>query len=290
MSENRNTPLVSVIVPVYGVEKYIAKCAECLFAQTYPAIEFIFVDDGSPDRSVEILREILQRQDPALQARVRIISKPNEGLSPARKTGLDAATGEYVLHADSDDWMEPDAVEQLVNKALSTGADLVYCDFWKEFKSYHKLDRERTYTVQNKELWMKRLYKYKAYGYLWCKFAKRSLYQGVFVPRYNMHEDIVFSTQLIWRASNIAQLPVPLIHYRRTNVTSTTRVSKAKRRYQSTRNLLDFCANGGPEVAVVREVLIRKVAWSAFRHDRTLFQEYPCLREEAPRFLRLLGI
>ena len=74
MNNVSNTPLVSVIVPMYGVENYIARCADSLFAQTYPAIEFIFVDDGGKDRTVEILRGILEKQDSALQARVRIIS------------------------------------------------------------------------------------------------------------------------------------------------------------------------------------------------------------------------
>ena len=290
MSANPNTPLVSAIVPMYGVENYIACCAESLFAQTYPAIEFLFVDDGGKDRTVEILRGIVERQDPELQARVRIISKPNEGLPRARKTGLDAATGEYVLHLDSDDWVEPDAVERLVGEALRTGADLVYFDFWKEYGSRHKLDRERTYTEQDKERWMRRLYHDAAYGYVWCKFAKRALYKDIFVPRYNMHEDIVFSTQLIWRASRIAQLSVPLVHYRRTNGTSATRVAKGKRRIQSARNILDLCRNGGPEVAVVRKEIIRKAAWNAFRYDRSLFDEYPFLREEAPLILRLSGV
>ena len=290
MSDALNTPLVSVIVPMYGVEKYIAQCAESLFAQTYPAVEFIFVDDGGKDRSMEILRGMLEKLDPSLQARVRIISKVNEGLPRARKTGLDAATGEYVLHVDSDDWVEPDTVEKLVRKAVETDADLVYCDFWKEYASRQKLDHERTYTVEDKTRWMKRLYNNGAYGYVWCKFARRSLYQDIFVPRYNMHEDIVFSTQLIWRASRITQLSVPLIHYRRTNTTSATRVARGKRRIQSARNILDFCANGGPEAAVVRKEIIRKAAWNAFRYDRSLFDEYPFLREEAPLILKWSGV
>ena len=191
------------------------------------------------------------------------------------------------MHVDSDDWLESDAAERLVEAALRSEADLVYCDFWKEYGSRSKLDHERTYTVQDKALWMKRLYNNGAYGYVWCKFAKRSLYRDMFVPRYNMHEDIVFSTQLIWRASRIAQLSVPLIHYRRTNKTSATRVARGKRRIQSARNILDLCVNGGPEVAVVRKEIIRKAAWNAFRYDRSLFDEYPFLREEAPLILRL---
>ena len=143
MSTASNTPLVSVIVPMYGVENYIARCAESLFAQTYPNIEFIFVDDGGKDRTVEILRGILEKQEPALQARARIISKENGGLPHARKTGLDAATGEYVLHVDSDDWLETTAVEKLVRKAVETEADIVVYDFWKEYPNRSKLDSER---------------------------------------------------------------------------------------------------------------------------------------------------
>lgn len=116
------------------------------------------------------------------------------------------------------------------------------------------------------------------------------LYRDIFVPRYNMHEDIVFSTQLIWRASRIVQLSVPLVHYRRTNAVSATRVDKETRRIQSARNILDLCANGGPEVAVVRKEMIRKASWNAFRYDRSLFDTYPFLRKEAPLILRLSGV
>ena len=279
-------PLVSVIVPVYGVEEYIGQCARSILAQTYPHLECIFVNDGTPDRSMEILSDVVKEFP---ERNVVVVNKENGGLPRARWSGLEVATGEYIMHVDSDDWLEPDAAARLVEEALRLDADLVYCDFWKEYGHRHKLDHERTYTVQDKARWMKRLYDNGAYGYVWCKFARRSLYQDMFVPRFNMHEDIVFSTQLIWRASRISQLSVPLIHYRRTNSSSATRVAKAKRRIQSARNILDLCVNGGPEVAVVRKEIIRKAAWNAFRYDRSLFEEYPFLREEAPLILRLLG-
>lgn len=279
-------PLVSVIVPVYGVEEYIGQCARSILAQTYPHLECIFVNDGTPDRSMEILSDVVKEFP---ERNVVVVNKENGGLPRARWSGLEVATGEYIMHVDSDDWLEPDAAARLVEEALRSDADLVYCDFWKEYGHRHKLDHERTYTVQDKARWMKRLYDNGAYGYVWCKFARRSLYQDMFVPRFNMHEDIVFSTQLIWRASRISQLSVPLIHYRRTNSSSATRVAKAKRRIQSARNILDLCMNGGPEVAVVRKEIIRKAAWNAFRYDRSLFEEYPFLREEAPLILRLLG-
>lgn len=282
-----NEPLVSLIVPIYGVESYIEQCARSVLGQTYPRMEFIFVNDGTKDRSMDVLSRVLKDFP---DRNVKIVNKENAGLPQARKSGLEVATGEYVMHVDADDWIEADAAARLVEKALETGADLVYCDFWKEYANRSKLDHERLYTVETKARWMKRLYNDGAYGYVWCKFAKRSLYEGIFAPRFNMHEDIIFSTQLIFRATKIAQLSVPLIHYRRTNDSSATRVGRAKRRTQSARNILDLVANGGPEVAVVRREMIKKAAWNAFRYDRSLFVEYPFLKEEAPTLLKLLGV
>ena len=280
-------PLVSLIVPIYGVEPYIGQCARSVLSQTYENIEFIFVNDGTKDASMDVLAGVLKEFP---QRNVRIVSKENAGLPKARQSGLEVATGEYVMHVDADDWIEPDAVGRLVGEALRTGADLVYCDFWKEYGHHRKLDHEKHYTVETKVRWMNRLYNDGAYGFVWCKFCRRSLYEHIFVPTYNMHEDIVFSTQLIWRAASIAQLSVPLIHYRRTNGSSTSRAARSKRRVQSARNMLDLCANGGPEIPAVRRSLLKKAAWNAFRYDRSLFVDYPFLKAEAPRLLKLLGV
>ena len=266
-------PKVSVIVPIYGVEAYIGQCARSLMAQSYSDVEFIFVNDGTPDRSMEVLSENLD-----LSRQVKIINKENAGLPQARLTGILAAEGEYILHLDSDDWIEPLAVEKLVAAAEESGADLIYYDFWKEYGNRSKLDHERLYTVKNKDLWMRRLYHDAAYGYVWSKFARRELYDGIFAPKYNMHEDIVFSTQLIFRAGSIAQLSVPLVHYRRTNTGSATRVKRSKRRVQSARNMLDFYANGGPEIEIVGKDILWKAWWRAIRYDRSLFREYPFLK------------
>ena len=260
MKTASNTPLVSVIVPMYGVENYIARCADSLFAQTYPHIEFIFVDDGGKDRTVEILRDLLAKQDPALQARVRIISKENGGLPHARKTGLDAATGKYVLHVDSDDWLEPAAVEKLVRKAEETEADIV---------------------VYDPDLFRHRLYTYDAYGYVWNKFCLLSLYDGVFVPKYAMHEDIVFSSQILFKARKVVHLKEGLYHYDRSVSASATRAPQKIRRVNSARNLLDLYVHfEGQEpspVSGLREEIFLRAAWAGFQHNRNLFREYPFL-------------
>ena len=273
-------PLVSVIVPIYGVEDYIGRCAESLLEQTYPNLECIFVNDGTRDHSMERLAQVVARYP---ERKVKIVNKENAGLPQARWSGLEVAEGEFIMHLDSDDWMEPDAVQRVAEEAIRTGADLVYYDFWKEYAHRSKLDREKTYSVENKRKWMLRLYNYTAYGYIWTKMARKELYKDIFVPCFGMHEDIIFSTQLIWRAASIAQLSVPLIHYRRNNPTSVTREARSRRRLQSARNMLDLYVNGGPEVEVVKADIILRASWMAYRYDHNLFKEYPFLYEQARR-------
>ena len=102
---------VSLLVPVYGVEKYIRQCSRTLFGQTYDDIEYVFVDDCSPDNSVAVIRQVLAEY-PHREQQVRIVRHDhNRGLGAARKTALEAATGDFVLNVDSDDYLSLDAVE-----------------------------------------------------------------------------------------------------------------------------------------------------------------------------------
>lgn len=111
--ENQNN-LVSVIVPIYNVEPYLRKCVDSILAQTYINLEVILVDDGSPDGCPAICDEYKEKDE-----RVKVIHKSNGGLSDARNAGLDAMTGEYVTFVDSDDWLEFDVIQTLVNEAAS---------------------------------------------------------------------------------------------------------------------------------------------------------------------------
>ncbi|MBQ7541667.1 MAG: glycosyltransferase [Clostridia bacterium] len=112
--------LVSVIVPIYKVEAYLKKCVDSILAQTYPALEVILVDDGSPDGCGAICDEYAGQD-----ARVRVIHQENGGVSKARNAGLDAAEGRYVMFTDSDDWIEPDMVATLIEGITAYGADIV---------------------------------------------------------------------------------------------------------------------------------------------------------------------
>ena len=118
---------VSVCIPVYGVEKYIERCARSLFEQTMrDGIEFIFVNDCTPDKSIEILEQVLSEY-PHRREQTRIIHhKQNCGLVAARKTGLAHASGEYIIHCDSDDWTDTDLYQTMYDAAIANHADVVY--------------------------------------------------------------------------------------------------------------------------------------------------------------------
>lgn len=129
-----SNPLVSVVVPVYKVEKYLDKCVESIVGQTYENLEIILVDDGSPDNCPAMCDEWAERDN-----RIKVIHKENGGVSSARNAGIDAATGELIGFVDSDDWLEPDMYECLVKNAFEYDADISRCGYyvdWSDHISY----------------------------------------------------------------------------------------------------------------------------------------------------------
>ena len=172
-------------------------------------------------------------------------------------------------------------MENLVAKAVETDADIVVYDFWKEYSNYNKLDSEKDSSCANPDLFRRRLYTYDAYGYVWSKFCRRSLYDGVFVPKYAMHEDIVFSSQILFKARKVVHLKKGLYHYDRSVTSSATRAPQKIRRGNSARNLLDlylhFQGQDPSPVSDLREEIFLRAAWAGFQHDRGLFKEYPFL-------------
>lgn len=144
--DNNIQPKLSVIIPVYKSEKYIERCCKSLFEQTLDSIEYIFVDDCSPDNSVAMIREIAARY-PEREPMVKILCHtPNRGVSFSRQQGLDAATGEFVIHCDSDDWIDSIAYATAYNIAVEKKADIVKFGCVVEHpnnkKNYSIYDRE----------------------------------------------------------------------------------------------------------------------------------------------------
>ena len=120
---------VSICVPIYGVEKYIERCAISLFEQTYKNIEYIFVNDCTQDNSIDVLKSIIEKY-PVRKNCVRIINhERNKGLGAARNTAITNATGMFIMHVDSDDYVEKDIVERLVKKQNENNSDIVTCGY-----------------------------------------------------------------------------------------------------------------------------------------------------------------
>jgi glycosyltransferase involved in cell wall biosynthesis len=131
-------PKVSIVVPIYGVEKYIERCARSLFEQTFDDIEYIFVNDSTKDASIEVLQTVIEEY-PHRKNQIKILHHPeNRGLPQARKTGILAAKGDYIINFDSDDWVEHTIIEVVYTKASQDKADIVVCDIYKSNGNVHK--------------------------------------------------------------------------------------------------------------------------------------------------------
>lgn len=283
-SYNMSRPSFSIIIPVYGVEKYISRFAESVLGQTYDNIQFVFVNDGTKDSSIEILQGLIDTDYQYLKDRIVIVNKQNEGLPAARRTGMEYAKGDYILHVDSDDWLETDAVERIASKAVETGSEIIYFDFYKEYASRSKHDVEREYDARTKMKFIHGLFNYKAYGYVWNKCVKRSVYDRaeVYFSPYGMHEDIYLMSQLIFNAESITHLNAPLYHYRRDNPGSISTSRRRSRRKDSAMNMLDLYEHfkDDPADSPIRDVtgeIMFRSGWLSLRYGFGFFDKYSYL-------------
>ncbi|MCI7399825.1 MAG: glycosyltransferase, partial [Prevotella sp.] len=205
---------VSILVPVYNVEKYFARCLETLFSQTYSGIEYVFVNDCTPDKSMYVLQETLEKY-PSRANSVKIIeNKQNLGIAIVRNTLLENATGEYVLFVDSDDWIEVDAIEKFVDKALQSNADIVGCDYFEEYHDRQVLFKQ-SYPSHHVEA-MKAMTLLRIKGVLWKLFMRRELivHNNIyFVPEVQFGEDYIFCCKLFFYAKSFSCVDEALYHY-----------------------------------------------------------------------------
>lgn len=195
---------VSVIVPVYNAEKTLERCARSLMAQTLRNIEIILVNDGSPDRSPEICRQLASED-----GRIRVIDKANGGVSSARNAGLDAARGEFIMFCDSDDWVEPDWCERMVSCCGS--GDLVICEI-------ARADLESNHNTETEEAERRELLHYPLLACsLWNKLFLRSAIEEAglrFDEKLRLGEDFCFVlAYLCLIDGKLRFLYRPLYHY-----------------------------------------------------------------------------
>ena len=205
-------PAVSVIIPFYKVEPYIARCARSLFSQTMEDLEFIFVDDCSPDGSMQVLQEFPKRKEQVVVYRM----PRNSGQAAVRMQGLALARGEYVIHCDSDDYVDVNAYAVLYGKAKAEDLDVVTCNL-----ATVEQDGRLIETVSGKCTSVARMLKGKERWNLVCRLTRRSLCEGLTAPVSNMGEDMVVSVQTQLRARRTGHVDETLYFYclRRDSIT-----------------------------------------------------------------------
>lgn len=212
-------PKVSVTVPIYNVERYLRQCLDALSVQTLTDIEFILVDDNSPDGSPAICDEYV-----AMDNRFRVIHcVENGGLAVARQIGMNEAKGEYVIVCDADDWVEPNMYELLYNKAKSENADICMSDYYVEYADGST--SVKSYDVPRNKIEMVRsVLTTLLPSASWTKMVKREFFlnNGFFYEKgINQGEDYLILMKMVLCNPSISKVDVPLYHYRRVSGSET---------------------------------------------------------------------
>lgn len=238
---------VSVIVPIYGVEKHIEKCLVSLFEQSMDDIEFIFVNDKTKDNSINILEEVINRYE-YLKSSIKVVEhERNMGLSAARNTGLKYANGEYIIHLDSDDWIDKDLYKKMYLIAKEQDADIVCCNFKLVHKSY--TEELKFPDDDNSFLNLNALNFGLLYSSVCNKMVKKKLYNKnnlKFFPDLNMWEDVGMMTRLRYHCEKVVFLNEDLFYnYNKLNETSIVSVPKEENIIQQIKcaNLLEEYLN-----------------------------------------------
>lgn len=238
-------PSVSIVTPIYGVEKYIARCAHSLFQQTYGNIHYVFVNDCTNDDSINVLKEVIECYKDRKGQCIIIDHECNQGLAAARYTGLLHVDSDYIMHVDSDDFLEPDAVETLVKEAIRSNSDIViggsfhvYSDRKIQGMPYKHLDKDSL---------IKNILLLKASPSVWGKLYSSALYKDgndTFPIRgINHGEDFATVPRLLHYAESISYVDKALYNYVQSNNSSYTNnftVRSVKDMVGATDKLLDF--------------------------------------------------
>lgn len=224
-----DSPKISIIVPVYRVEAYLPACVESIRAQTYPDLEILLVDDGSPDGCPQLC-DAYAAQDP----RIRVVHKKNGGLSDARNAGLEAATGEYIGFVDSDDLIEAEMYQTLLDELQRSGADLVICKYDEiDSRTGNPLPRGselKTECLSGEQALEKLNARYYGdYVVAWNKLYSRKALRGIHFPVGKIHEDQFVAHRIFANCDTVACIDRPLYHYMKREASITNQALSAKR-------------------------------------------------------------
>ena len=288
--------LISIIVPVYKVEEYMDECVHSLVNQTYTNLEIILVDDGSPDKCPAMCDAWAEKD-----SRIRVIHKPNGGVSDARNAGLSQMLGTYCMMVDSDDYIDKTMVEKLHHKICNRNADIAVCGYY-DLKGQHVTS---PYTAGSELLFdddQKFLSLYKECQVLSCnKLFVASLFKDLRYERLYSGEDAVLMVQLFDRAKRIVFISEPLYYYRYREGSAVHSAIKARTfdacvacerslAFYSERNLVKAYSR----CLFIYFYMLGDILWRAQEDkadvDRALIEKYTCRLEELYRELMLIDI
>lgn len=193
--------LISIIIPIYKVEKYIERCINSVLSQTYSNIEIILIDDGSPDMCPSICDNYK-----LIDSRIQVIHKENGGLSDARNKGINISKGKYITFVDSDDYIENDYVEFLYKTILKEDSDIAICSYQSVYgnRMIIKQLEHREYILNSEETLEKMLYQKEFNVSAWAKLYKRELFENIEFPKGKIFEDAFTTYKLVMKAKKIS--------------------------------------------------------------------------------------
>ena len=281
---------VSVIVPVYNAERYLERCVNSIFAQTFTDYELILVDDGSTDDSGKMCDDYA-RSNP----QVCVIHQTNQGVSAARQKGLDAASGQYVIFADPDDWVEPTMLEELQEAAINNDADVVICDFWinnSEVTGDRKYQNPRALSSDSV---LRQLILGELHGFTWNKLYRSSClkkHNVAFPQGINYSEDLWFNCKLFLNHDvKVAYLQKPFYHYDYYSNSSGLSRKLTARSVKDYLSFVEFIHDELPEGAFRDELAVLRfnAIRLAFRSDCSSSEFYSILPEHSKEFRKILS-
>ena len=253
---------VSILVPFYKVEKYVGRCVESLFTQTYKNIEYIFVNDCTPDKSMEVINEAIDKYGVSSQCKM-IVHEQNQGISASRNDCLDNMTGDYFLFVDSDDYIDKDMVESLVEAALKENADIAGCGYIEEYAD-HSVKHPQKYVNDHDEM-MRAITLLTIKGVMWKLLVRSTIVtehcdEVRFIPDRNMVDDYLFCCQIFYYAKRFACVDRCMYHwiqYNPNNYTHTT-VFAVESQAAAIRKTEEFYREKGVIEVVKNSLLQRK--------------------------------
>lgn len=286
---NASMPLVSIIVPIYNVEPYLAECLDSLVNQTLHDIEIICVNDGSPDCCADIVRDYMLRDE-----RILLIEQENKGLSGARNTGLKVAKGEYVYFMDSDDWLESDAMDVCYQVAATKGVDVVFFDaiafkdgvddnvgdMPDDYNRALALSEVANKRIRAKKLFMQMINNSTMRSSVCLNFIKRKLLleNRLYFEEGLIHEDELFTPQLYALASTMMYIPRMFFH-RRVRLGSIMTSVKTEKTLESLSHIIgELCAFAKSHFGVRQVIYLR--CYELAVHANNLKKDY--IKQQLP--------